>query len=153
MKKDRVERVTVAPPIRVIGRHFFGDYSNSQGFIEEVQGLLTKEGIGFTPHKVFGIYYDNPQTTPPEELRCFQGVFPIGDLSDPEPPLEAFLLKGTFLHVRVQGDPMKSVFEGYSALFDHIKRNDVILRSNAGHQIAAFEDNIVTTDIYMELGD
>ncbi|MEQ8425380.1 MAG: hypothetical protein RIA63_11770, partial [Cyclobacteriaceae bacterium] len=87
----------------------------------------------------------------PETLRSFQGVF----LSKPDQAADHSLiklsLKGNYLYTQVSGDPLKSIFDGYGAMFKYIEQHKVKLKSNTGYQISTFENGIVTTEIYMEL--
>ena len=56
-----VTTIQISTPIEVIGKHFTGDYFNSQKYVTEVQEGLKTQGIDFVPFKVMGVFYDNPQ--------------------------------------------------------------------------------------------
>jgi DNA gyrase inhibitor GyrI len=151
MSKPEVQTVDLKNPIKVVGKHFKGDYNKSIQYIEEVQHDLKKRGIAFIQNKVFGIYYDNPQNTTTEELRSFQAVFPENDFDEMESSLTLVELKGKFLYTKVTGEPMDALMEGYGALFNHIQNQAVTLKSNTGYQISTFDNGSMTTEIYMEL--
>ena len=151
MSKPHVQTVELKDPIKVVGKHFKGDYGKSIQYIEEVQHDLKNEGIAFIPNKVFGIYYDNPQDTPPDELRSFQAVFTENDFNETESSLTHVELKGKYLYKKVTGDPMNALMEGYGALFNHIQNQTLVLKSNTGYQVSTFDNGAMTTEIYMEL--
>ena len=56
---------------KVVGLEFTGSYSKSGKWMTEVNEKLKNMGLTFS--KGFGIYYDNPQTTPSEKCRSFVG--------------------------------------------------------------------------------
>ena len=147
----KINSISIEEPIVLLGRHFTGDYFNSQKYVTEVQEQIQREKIEFTPYKVAGIFYDNPQEKKADELRSFHAVFPTDKKSIGKSLLEKFELKGNFLQVKVVGDPSKTIFEGYGALFNYIRENGVQLKSNAGFQISSFENGQITTEILMEL--
>ena len=151
MSKPEVQEVELIDPINVVGKHFKGDYAKSFEYITEVQNDLKNEGVGFIPNKVFGIYYDNPQDTKPEELRSFQAVFPENGFDETASSLTLIELTGKFLYTKVKGEPMKALMEGYGALFTYIQNQAVALKSNAGYQVSTFENGEMTTEIYMEI--
>ena len=151
MSKPEVQTVEVIDPIRVIGKYFKGDYAKSIQFIGEVQEDLRKEGVAFIANKVFGIYYDNPQNTIPEELRSFQAVFPENGFNQAKSAWTRFELKGKYIYTKVIGEPMNALMEGYEALFGHIQNQAVALKSLTGYQILTFDNGTITTEIYMEV--
>jgi hypothetical protein len=151
METPTVNIINIETPITAVGKTFVGDYSASPTYAMEVQKLLADASISFIPNKVMGVYYDNPENTPVENLRCFQGFV----VPDPNifvgAVLSKLVLRGKHLHTQVSGDPAKIIFDGYSALFGHIQEKGIALKSNAGYQISTFENNVVTIDIYMEI--
>jgi len=147
----KVSTIQITKPLTILGKHFTGDYSKSPQFVTEVQNALQNENIAFTPYKVIGIYYDDPRETKPEELRSFHAVFPTDDENITKSNLESMSLEGKFLQVRVEGDPSKTIFEGYGSLFNYIAENNVKVKSNSGYQISSFENGMVTTEILMEI--
>jgi len=60
-------------------------------------------------------------------------------------------MSGSFVYVKVSGDPAKAIGEGYTALFEYIGKHALRLKSPAGIQISTFEGNVVHTEIYLEL--
>jgi hypothetical protein len=46
---------------------------------------------------------------------------------------------------------MKSIYDGYGALFTHIQQNNIKLESPTGYQISTFENGTVITEIYMKM--
>jgi hypothetical protein len=151
MEKPQVKVIQLDTGITAVGKSFVGDYSASPQYASEVQKLLTAAAIPFIPNKVMGVYYDNPETSPIESLKCFQGFFLEDKESHLDPALSRITLKGKYLYTKVAGDPAKIVFDGYNALFGHIQENGIALKSNAGYQISTFENNVVTMEIYMEV--
>jgi len=147
----KVSTVQLTEPIRIIGKHFTGDYSRSPQYVTEVQDILKTEQIAFTPYTVIGIYFDDPREKKPEDLKSFHAVFPLDDQDISKSKLEFMSLEGTFLQVRVQGDPTKTIFEGYGSLFNHIAENNVKVKSNAGYQITSLENGVITTEILMQI--
>jgi len=59
------------PAMTLVGKPITGDYKQSAIEIEAVQSTLLASDI--TPQHGFGIYYDNPRTTPKNELRSIVG--------------------------------------------------------------------------------
>lgn len=57
---------------KVIGREITGPYSEAGKAIEKVNRELKNKGV--ISSKSFGIYYDDPKTTPSEKCRSFLGV-------------------------------------------------------------------------------
>jgi hypothetical protein len=151
MSISRVSTVFIDEPVISFGRHFTGDYSQSQKYILEVQDILKKEGIEYTPFKVMGIFYDNPQEKPASDLRSFHAVFPLPGFQNAQTSLERFEVKGKFLQVNVKGDPSISIMEGYGILFKYIQENRIRLKSPAGYQVSTFENGEVSTEILMEI--
>ncbi len=113
MENPPVQVVQVEPAITAVGKTFMGDYSASPKYASEVQNLLSAASIPFIPNKVIGVYYDNPETTPAEELRCFQGFLVENEPPFIDPPLSRLALAGKYLYTKVTGDPAKIIFDGY----------------------------------------
>jgi hypothetical protein len=65
-------------------------------------------------------------------------------------PLIEMSISGSCLYIKVSGDPVKSIYEGYSAIFNYIRENNIVLKSTAGYQVSTFENGIITTEIYMQ---
>jgi DNA gyrase inhibitor GyrI len=150
METPIVNVVHVEAAITAIGKTFVGDYSASPKYATEVQKLLRDASISFIPNKVLGVYYDNPENTPVENLTCFQG-FVVHDENVAPAGLSKLSLQGKYLHTKVSGDPAKIIFDGYNALFSYIQEKGIALKSSAGYQVATFENNVITIDIYMEI--
>lgn len=55
----------------VAGHEFTGSYSKTGKFISEVDAKLKELGVNCS--KGFGIYYDDPKTTPEEKCKSFVG--------------------------------------------------------------------------------
>lgn len=68
--KVTVEKKKMGPYTFAYKEHK-GSYTHTEEWINEVQKTLDKAGINHT--KGLGIYYDNPQNTTPEKLRCKSG--------------------------------------------------------------------------------
>jgi effector-binding domain-containing protein len=151
MENPQVKVVQIDTDIVAVGKCFVGDYAASPKHASEVQNILTAAAIPFIPNKVMGVYYDNPETTAVENLKCFQGFFLENQEQYIDSTLSRLALKGKYLYTKVTGDPGKIVFDGYNALFSHIQENGIALKSNAGYQVSTFENNIVTVEIYMEI--
>lgn len=151
MEKPRVQVVHIETPIEAVGKLFIGDYAASPKYASEVQSILAAAALTFIPTKVLGVYYDNPENVPVDNLKCFQGFF-IENKNDFIPPeLSALTLKGKFLYTKVCGDPAKIIFDGYNAIFCHIQENGIALKSSSGYQVSTFENNVITVEIYMEI--
>lgn len=151
MEKVIVKNINLDSPLIAVGKSFTGDYAKSPQFVTEVQTILAKTYTPFIPNKVLGVYYDNPEKTKPEELKCFQGVFLEDDRDTFDPSLSKLTLNGSYLYTKVTGDPTKTIYEGYNAIFSHIQENGIALKSNAGFQLSTFENNTLTIEIYMEI--
>lgn len=151
MAAPLVSVVSITEPIKMIGKTFTGDYGKSQQYVTEIQEIARRENISFIPHRVVGIYYDNPQEKAPNALRSFHGVFAEDEQSVENSSLEKKEFSGRFLYVQLKGDPSKVIYEGYGALFNHLQQNEMRLRSNAGYQISTFENGEITTEIYLEI--
>lgn len=151
MEKATVKTINLISPITAVGKIFTGDYARSPLFIMEVQSALAKASTPFIPNKALGVYYDNPEKTKTEELKCFQGVFLQSETGNIDPSLSKLSLKGSYLYTRVTGEPSKIVYEGYNAIFSHIQEHGIALKSNSGFQVSTFENNEITIEIYMEV--
>jgi DNA gyrase inhibitor GyrI len=151
METPIVDIIQLESPITAVGKTFVGDYSASPKYAMEVQKLLTEASIVFIPNKVIGVYYDNPENTPPENLTCFQGFVVPDENVFTRRELSKIALRGRFLHTKVSGDPAKIIYDGYNALFSHIQEKGIALKSNTGYQISTFENNMITIEIYMEI--
>lgn len=57
---------------KVVGKEIIGPYSKAGQYIKEVESKLKGLGIGTT--KGFGIYYDDPKITSPQQCRAFVGT-------------------------------------------------------------------------------
>jgi hypothetical protein len=62
---------TIEGGYTVAGIEYTGPYSKAGKYIEEVNEKLKKQNV--TCSKGFGIYYDDPKTTPSEKCRSFVG--------------------------------------------------------------------------------
>jgi hypothetical protein len=152
MNTPEVKSIVLEKPLTAAGKIFTGDYAKSPDYINEVKRGLEKAGISFDQYKVMGVYYDNPQEKKAEELKSFQGVFLQNGNTEVPSSFEKLNLKGNVLYVRMTGgDIMKAIYDGYGALFNHIQKNALTLKSNAGYQVTTFENGTMTTEIYMEL--
>jgi DNA gyrase inhibitor GyrI len=151
MEKAVVKTINLNDPITAVGKTFNGDYAKSPEFVMEVQALLTKTSTPFIPNKALGVYYDNPEKTKAEELKCFQGVFLQNETEKIDPSLSKLSLKGNYLYTKVTGEPSKIVYEGYNAIFGHIEEHGIALKSHSGFQVSTFENNALTIEIYMEI--
>ena len=151
MTLPHVVVIRIDQHIESVGKIFYGDYANSPQWISEVHKELSLASISSLPNKVMGIYYDNPQEKNADQLRSFQGVFISDETARIPETLCRVSLTGDYLYVRVSGDPMKSLLEGYRMLFAHIRANSTDLESTAGYQISTFDSGIVNTEIYMKL--
>lgn len=153
MTNSEVKEIDLSTPISAVGRLFIGDYAKSQEYIMELHDLLNKKAIPFIPNKVMGVYYDNPQEKRPEELKSFHGVFLTNSTGNDTiaPSITNLSLRGRYLYIKVSGDPMKSIYEGYGALFNYIQNQKINLKSNTGYQVSTFENGVITTEIYMGL--
>ncbi|CAN5644561.1 hypothetical protein BH11BAC1_BH11BAC1_09710 [soil metagenome] len=151
MSTSQVTTINLHEQLKVIGKTFIGDYSKSSQYIMEIQKELSDAGIPFIQTKVMGVYYDNPNEKKAEELKSFQGVF----VTDPNAKIPASLtqlsLKGNYLYVKATGEIMNAIYEGYGALFIYIAEKAITLKSPAGYQVSTFENDEMTTEIYMEL--
>lgn len=153
MSIPQVHIISITRPITATGKIFQGDYAQAPKYISQIQQELEREGVSFLPNKVMGVYYDNPQETKTEDLKSFQGVFTGDEKHKAGSSLTSLSLSGNYLYVKVSGDPLKSIYEGYGALFAYIQENNIILKSPAGYQVSTFENEVITTEIYMELAD
>lgn len=153
MQTPEVKEIKPSTSITAVGKVFIGDYGKSQQYITEVQGLLNKKSIPFITNKVMGVYYENPQEKKPDELRSFQGVFLTNNsgIENIDFDLTKLSLHGKYIYIKVSGDPMQSIFDGYGALFNYIQNQKINLKSNIGYQISTFENGTITTEIYMEI--
>lgn len=151
MQDPEVKEISISTPIEAIGKIFTGDYAKSPQYITEVYDLLNQKGIPFIPNKIMGVYYDNPTERKPEDLKSFQGVFPIHENENHDDSFTKLSLKGKYLYIKVSGDPIKSIYAGYDALFNHIQHHHVNLESNTGYQVSTFENGIITTEIYLKI--
>lgn len=145
-----VKKLNITTPIKVVGRVFYGDYSKSAEFIQMVQSELNKEGIPWKPNKVFGVYYDNPNDKNMDELKSFQGVFIEDRHSIEFTNLLKLELRGYCAYAKVSGS-IDAIYDGYKAIFNYLRSNNLALKSNVGYQISSFENGVVDTEIYMEL--
>lgn len=151
MEKAIVQIINISRPITGVGKTFKGDYANSPNFVMKVQEILAKTSTPFIPNKVLGVYFDNPEKTKPEELNSFHGVFLQNENARFDPSLSKLSLKGNYLYTKVSGDPSKVIYDGYKAIFSHIHKNGIALKSSAGFQVSTFENNAITIEIYMEI--
>jgi effector-binding domain-containing protein len=151
MENFKPQEITLSSPIKAYGKVFIGDYGKAPQYIGEVQAALNKTSTRFIPNKVMGVYYDSPEQKKTEDLKSFHGVFVRDNGLAAEITLDAVEFSGKCLYVKVSGDPMRSIYEGYNALFDYIKRNSVHLESTTGYQISTFESGVVITEIYMKI--
>lgn len=55
----------------VAGLKYTGPYSTNAKYMAQVEQKLLK--LGIMPNREFGIYYDNPQTSSPENCRSYVG--------------------------------------------------------------------------------
>lgn len=152
MSALQVSRVTIDNPIFIAGKMVQGDYAKSYEYVSQVQKELADASVPFIQQKVIGIYYDNPQEKKTEDMRSFHGVFISNDILLPD-SLIKMSLHGNYLYVKATGDIMKSIYDGYNALFAYIRQHNIKLKSPAGYQVATFADSVITTEIYMELAD
>jgi DNA gyrase inhibitor GyrI len=136
--------------ISATGMEFTGDYSQSPQYVSDLQKYLTERGIDYYPFKVLGVYYDDPQVTPLDKLRSFQGLFLTDERGIDIGGLQTLTLKGEFILVRVEGD-FSSLLAGYHALFEYAKQHGLQFDSPAGYQISSFVNGKIETDIYMQL--
>jgi len=68
----------VVGPFRLVYNQHIGEYKGTKGVMDKIYEDLLKIEISTT--KGFGIYFDNPQTTPKEELRSYAGcIVEVGD--------------------------------------------------------------------------
>lgn len=151
MEKIPVRTVTLSSPIVAVGKMFTGDYVKSPQYVSEVQEILSATFTPFIPNKALGVYYDNPEKTKAEELKCFQGVFLQDNGDNFDPSLSKLTLKGNYLYTKVTGDPAKIVYEGYNAIFRHIQEHGIALKSHSGFQVSTFENNQLSIEFYMEI--
>src|SRR5215831_15359675 len=151
MKKTEVQEVQLNAPIKAVGKIFTGDYAKSQEHILELINILNDKNIPFIANKIMGVYYDNPSEKQADELTSFQGIFLEGNQNLPDGSFVEVKLSGKHIYASVEGDPMKSIYEGYQALFNYIQKNNITLQSNAGYQVATFKNGTVTTEIYMKI--
>jgi|GEM_PF-3968735 len=148
-----VKEVQIGEAITAVGKIFRGDYAKTQEYILEVKKELRERNIAVLPGKVMGVYYDNPQHTPADELASFQGVFLEDESADTGFLLHRLSLKGRYLFTKVSGDPTTSIMEGYSALFAYIRQHGAKPEMPAGFQISTMENGVISTEIYMKLKD
>jgi DNA gyrase inhibitor GyrI len=151
MENPQVKEIEIDTAIVAVGKSFIGDYAASPKYASEVKSILAAAPLPFIPNKVLGVYYDNPENTPVENLKCFQGFFLENENDFIPPALSKLTLKGKYLYIKVSGDPTKIIFDGYNAIFGHIQENGIALKSSAGYQVSTFENNVVTIEIYMEV--
>jgi effector-binding domain-containing protein len=151
MQKPEVQEIDLLIPIKATGKTFIGDYAKAQQYIIELQAILNQKAVPFIPNRVMGIYYDNPQEKKSEELRSFHGLFLSRNNPSVGKALTEVSLSGKHLYIKVSGDPMKSIYEGYGALFEHMQKQGITLESNTGYQVSTFENGVITTEIYMKI--
>jgi effector-binding domain-containing protein len=151
METIKPHEINLPAPIKAYGKVFTGDYAKAVHYIREIQAALNKRSIPFIANKVMGVYYDNPEQTKAEDLRSFHGVFIVNNDREAEITLAPLEFSGKCLYIKVTGDPMRSIYEGYNVLFGYIKKNNVQLESNTGYQISSFEDGVIVTEIYMKI--
>lgn len=153
MQKPEVTEINIQSPIRAFGKTFTGDYAQAPVWISELQSKLKEKNIPFLENRVMGIYFDNPMEKKPEELKSFHGIFLKTNDEVPENFLSEMTLSGRYLCTTVSGDPVKSIYEGYGALFNYIEKNGIVLESNTGYQVSSFENGLITTEIYMKMAN
>jgi len=151
MQKPEVREINIQSPIKAVGKIFTGDYAKSPEHIMELQAFFKETGIQFIENKVMGVYYDDPSRTNLRELTSFQGVFLTEKEIVRDVSVMEISLSGKYICTKVSGDPAKSIYEGYGAIFNYIEKNQVTLESTAGYQVATFENGTVTTEIYMKI--
>ena len=151
MHKTEVKEVNIESPIKAVGKVFTGDYAKSPQFVMELQTLFKEQQIPFFENKVLGVYYDDPSKKMPEELKSFQGLFPSPEYTAQDTALEEISIEGKYICAKVSGNPPKSIYEGYDALFKFIEKNGVRLESTISYQVSSFENGIITTEIYLKI--
>jgi hypothetical protein len=149
MKID-VQEIHLSEPITFVGKIFYGDYTKSHLYIQEVQAELDKHAIAWKKNSVFGIFYDDPREMQGSELKSFHGVF-----ADSVPLLSAtelttITLSGKFVYAKAIGS-IDSIYEAYQAIFDFLGDKNLQLKSSVGYQVSTFDQGVITTEIYMEL--
>ena len=151
MQIPEVKVIDLETPVKSIGKIYTGDYSKSPQYIMEIQAAMKEKNIPFIENKVMGVYYDNPADKKPGELKSFQGVFLKEDIKYSGSSLTEIIISGKCVYTKVSGDPVRSLYEGYNAVFGFIQKNKIELKSSEGYQVSTFENGVITTEIYMRI--
>lgn len=94
-----------------------GSYSNVYKTINNVKEYLKQKGV--VSSTTFGVYYQDPQTTPKELLTSWGGVI-VKDPVKVEEPYQMFELDPREnIYARFQGNPFFAVFKVYPKLKEY----------------------------------
>jgi DNA gyrase inhibitor GyrI len=145
-----VKRITLDQDIIAVCKEFIGPYEKVKEYVTEVQNYTQAAQIPAKPYHAFGIYFDDPNTKKPEELRSFQGVI-VGKEAEVKPPFFVYKMKKgrEYLYTKVYGDAM--IPAGYMALFNYMGLQKIKAGSSGGHQVVTLEEGKLTLEIYLEV--
>ena len=146
----QMKRLTLDHDIVAVCKEFIGPYEKVREYVTEVQNYVQSEHIPAKPYHAFGIYFDDPNTKKPEELRSLQGVILEKEAAVKSPFFIYKMKKGKeYLYTKVYGDAM--IPAAYMALFNHMGLQKIKAGSSGGHQVVTLEDGKLVLEIYLEI--
>jgi len=108
--------ITDFPGVRLAGLAHLGDYQAIGGTFERLLAWAVPQGL-VSPHtRSFGVFYDDPDTTPAPSLRAFAGVDVASDFVPPEGVQTVELAAGPVALLRHQG-PYADLETAYRHLY------------------------------------
>ncbi len=128
-------QITEMPELRIGGVRHVGPYDKIQTAFEKLGAVAGRAGLfGRDGVTMLGVYYDNPQTTPAEELRSDAALtFPDNE-EVPEGLSEHRLPEGRFLKVVHRGS-YENLPQAWEAAFAAIAENGHQMRNAPNYEM------------------
>lgn len=103
-------------PIRLASMPHTGHYMEIGKAFDQLFGWFGSRGLLAGPVSTVGIFYDDPDSVPPEQLRSRAGLEVAADFSI-EPPLEEFVTRGGPYAVLTHKGPYANMKSAYGWLY------------------------------------
>lgn len=118
-EKDTMD-VTIerTEPLRLVGLDHQGDYNAIGRTFERLSALAAAHGLIGPGTRMFGIYFDDPETVPAARLRSFAGLSATDRIAPPA-PLRAYELPASTVAVTTFRGPYAELEAAYRHLYKH----------------------------------
>ena len=141
-------KIRTVEPFEMLYYEYTGPYEQSFNDFENLMAYIQQKGIAMGPYSV-GLFYDDPQEVPAENLRSEPGIMVQKNFA-PEEPYKCKTVDGGKA-VTVKYHSMEEIMPAYQAIAEYIEANKLETKDYSLEIYYSFDPNTIDTEIVMFL--